>query len=505
MFTKSIWNQFADTYEYPVMKGDTEADVAIIGAGVTGISTAYLLAQRGYKVVVLESLKVGGGTSSHSTGNLYSTIDKNLGHLKEKYDTNAIRQVVSSRAAALDLMEKWIRVNNIDCDFKRQAWYLYSTTEDMDDQIREEFEAAKDAGVEVKWAEPSELPYQVKKAIRVSGQAQLNPMRYVQGLANIAAKGSCRIFEDTRVTEVDEEDELVRLHTTRGTVTARFAVHATHIPKGIMPVQLSLDMYREYGIAYEIGDKKFPSGIFWGYHYNEQKYSTRLYEREGRRFLMIIGEPHRVGQADSNKECIRKLEAFAHEHFGLTDPAFRWGGQNYKPVDLLPYIGPKSSGSRVHIATGFSTDGLVYGTLAAMIITDAIDGKENPWKDLYEAHRFRPVKGAKEFVKNMGNTAKQYLRNLPGMTDEADFSDIRPGQGVIVEKNGHKIGAYRTEQGELQLVSAVCTHMKCIVNWNNAEKTWDCPCHATRFRTDGTVLEGPAFDPLERIRRDEKS
>lgn len=500
MFTKSIWNQFAGLRDYPALDGDVETDVAVVGAGVTGISTAYLLAQRGYRVVVLESLKVGGGTSSHSTGNLYCTVDKNLGHLQDKYDTETIRMVVKSRAAALDLMEKWVKELELDCNFKRQPWYLYSAADEMNSRIEEEFAAAEKAGVPVSWAGQGELPLPVKKAIKVAGQAQLNPMRYVQELAAAVISGNCNIYEGTRVTGITEEDNVVRLQTTRGTVTATYAVHATHIPKGIMPVQLALDMHREYGVAYELREKEFPSGIFWGYHENGQKYSTRMYEREGKRFLMVIGESHRVGQSENNKESIHKLETFADKHFGLTHPAYRWGGQHYKPADLLPYIGPKSSGSKIHIATGFSTDGLVYGTLAGMLIADSIEGKENPWSELYKAYRFRPVKGAKNFIKNMGNTAKQYLRNLPGKADESDFTDILPGRGAIVEKDGKKIGAYRTAEGELQLVSAVCTHMKCIVNWNNAEKTWDCPCHASRFKTDGTVLEGPAYDPLDILR-----
>ncbi|NJN26508.1 MAG: FAD-dependent oxidoreductase [Cyclobacteriaceae bacterium] len=214
---------------------------------------------------------------------------------------------------------------------------------------------------------------------------------------------------------------------------------------------------------------------------------------------MVIGESHRVGQAEDNIENIKKLEAFAKEQYGLENAVYRWGGQHYKPADLIPYIGPKKGGSHVFIATGFSTDGLVYGTLAGMLIADAIEGKENPWVDMYKAHRFSPLKSASNFIEESINTAKQYLNILPGKADKADFEHVKNGQGAIVEQDNEKIAAYRDEEGKLTLTSAVCPHMKCIVNWNNAEKTWDCPCHASRFQPDGTVLEGPSYHPLASI------
>lgn len=225
-----------------------------------------------------------------------------------------------------------------------------------------------------------------------------------------------------------------------------------------------------------------------------------MYERNGERFVLVVGEPHKVGQAEDNRQKIRNLENFAGQHFGLTDVAYRWGGQHYRPADLLPYIGRESKSSNVFIATGYSTDGLVWGTLAGMIIADEIAGTKNRWADLYNAHRFTPVKSAEKFVKENINVAGKYLENIPGKKDAPDFDDIQPGTGGIVEKNGEKIAAYKNKSGEVILMSAVCTHMKCIVNWNNAEKSWDCPCHATRFKPDGTVIEGPAYHALHKIK-----
>ncbi len=446
-------------------------------------------------MAVLESRKVGGGTSSHSTGNLYCVVDKNLGHLQKKHDADVIRQVVGSRAAALERIEGWVREFGIDCDFKRVPWYLYAASEKNNGRIAEEYEHALDAGLPVGRVDASAFPLDgVTAGMRLERQAQINPMRYVQGLAKAAASDTCRIYECTRVTDVVEEEESVTLATTGGMVRAKYAIHATHIPKGIKVVQTELSMHREYGVACPAGDREFPEGIFWGYHDDGRKFSSRLYEREGERFVMVIGAEHRVGQAKNNEENIRELEEFAREQYGLTETAFRWGGQHYKPADLLPYIGPESRGSRVFVATGFSTDGLVYGTLAGMLIADAIAEKENEWADLYNAHRFTPLKSAGNIVGQGLNVAKQYLKKWTGETvNEKDFDHIPNGEGGIVEVEGKTIAAYRDDSGALHTLSAVCPHMKCIVNWNRAERTWDCPCHGSRFDTKGEVLEGPAF------------
>lgn len=499
MYTQPLWHEFATPHNYPHLPGDTEADVAIIGGGITGITTALLLAQKGFKTIVLESLRVAGGTTGHSTGNLYCTVDKNLAQLHSKYDASVIKRVVQSRSAAINLIESLVGQHNIDCDFKRVPWILYSGTDDNTSKTEDEYTYAQDAGIQVSWAEALHLPAGSMKGVEVKNQAQINPLRYVSELANAVRSDYLTIYEDTAVMQVDDNKDHVVLHTTRGVVRARCAVHATHTPKGVKVYHTLLGPYREYGIACPIGDKPFPEGIFWGYYEEGKKYSVRLYERNSQRYVLIIGEPHKVGQSDNNVLAIRNLETFAARHLGLTEVSHRWGGQHYRPADYLPYIGRESKTSNIFVATGYSTDGLVYGTLAAMIIAGEIAGNPNQWADLYDAHRFTPLKSAKEFLKENINVAAEFLKAIPGIKDTSEFDNVKPGTGAVVEKDKTKIAVYRDETGKLTLVSAVCTHMKCIVNWNNAEKTWDCPCHGSRFKPDGTILEGPVFHPLQKI------
>ena len=500
MFTKSLWNNYQQAGQFPALSENTEADVAIIGGGITGLTTALLLAEAGKKVVVLESLLVGGGTTGHSTGNLYFTIDQVFSALRSKYDTETVQKVAEARNTAVDFIEALVRKNEIDCDLARVPWYLYSHDSENENKIEEELKVAQEAGLEMKSiSEIPDLPFQIRKAVVAGNQAQVNPLLYVYGLAQVAAKAGCSIYENTRVTEVKQIEDHYELHTTGGKVKAGNVVHATHTPKGIMIYHTLLGPYREYGVAAKLVDGSYPQGIFWGYYGKGQKISLRSYSRGDDNYIMAIGEPHKVGQASSNKEHVNNLEDFLRKNFDVDRITNRWGGQHYKPADLLPYIGETKSGSGEYVATGFSTDGLVYGTLAAMLIRDQITGTENKWSSLFSANRHQPAKAAGKFLKENLNVAGQIIKDIPWKKDAEQFSEIKPGEGKILERDGEKLAVYRDKADKITIRSAKCTHMGCIVHWNNAEETWDCPCHGTRFSPDGTVLEGPAFHPLQLI------
>lgn len=500
MFTHSLWNSFSGNTDFPKLQNDLNVDVAIVGGGITGITTAQQLKKEGFSVAVLESRKVGGGTTSHSTGNLYYTIDKILSSLQSKYNNEIIRKVVSSRFEAVQFIEDNVNELEIDCDFQRVPWYLFSSNEENSEKIDKEFETAIAAGVQMKKGAESEIPLEVSNAVKVGGQAQFNSMRYVQGLANKIEGENCSIFEHTKVTKIDEKSEQVIISTTGGTVTANYVVHATHTPKGKrLLFHTVLGPYREYAVAARLKGGKAPKGIFWGYFNKGDKISFRSYKRGEEEFIMAVGQPHKVGQAEDNEQHIKNLESFLRKHFQIGEVTHRWGGQHYKPADLLPYIGRKTKNSRIFLATGFSTDGLVYGTLAGKIISDEIAGKENQYHEMYKASRFTPMKSAKEFIKENIDVAAQMIKGIGMGSEKEVILDLKPGEGKIVESDGHKIAVSRNERGDLVAHSAVCTHLGCVVHRNNAEKTWDCPCHGSRFDEHGDVLEGPAIDSLEKI------
>lgn len=498
MEANSLWNFHSDPTNFAALSKDLSVDIAIIGGGITGISAAQTLSQDGHNVAVLEARSIGGGTTAHSTGNLYATTDKNLEKLVHKHGFDAVKNLINARSETIDIIENNIKELKIDCDFQRVPLYFYATSKDDFDKVDDEYEAAHNLGLNTEKVELS-YPYQTKKAITIHNQAQFNAKLYVQGLAKAIASSTCQIFENSPVHSIESDEMGHKLKMKNGsTVVAKTLVHATHIPKGVKVIQSFLGPYREYGIACRIDDVKF-KGIFWGYHGEDNFISSRTYTHDENSYLIVVGQPHKVGQKDDNQACIEKLCTFAKQSFNIKEIPFKWGGQHYRPADFLPYIGKEKKHSNVYIATGFSTDGLVYGTLSAKVIKDVLRNKETPITKMFKPSRNDYLKAMPNFIKENVNVALQYLRDFPILKGSLLFNDIENGSGAVVEHKGHKLAAYRDEAGSLSVCSAVCTHMKCIVNWNSAEKSWDCPCHGSRFDPKGLLLEGPALHDLHKI------
>jgi len=497
MFTRSIWNAHSEKTSFKTLDQNIEVDVAIIGGGITGITTAQLLKSSGLRVAVLEAKEVGRGTSGHSTGNLYVITDQLLSPIKNKYDNSVLQTVLQARTEAFSLIARNVKDYNIDCDYKTQSMYVFEDS--FTNKIEEELDTARAAGLAHNEITALPVPVEFYRGMEIPGQATFNPLLYVQGLARHIDDDKCNIYENTEVREITEENSEVRLITTSGNVKARQVIHATHTPKGIeVQYHTVLGAYREYGIAAKLEDNSlYPDGIYWGYQ-DKEKFSIRSYERNGEKFLLCIGKPHKVGQAEDNEEHIRKLIDFVGERFRIKEVVYKWGGQHYKPADLLPYIGKKSSSSRQYVATGFATDGLVYGTLSAQIISAEILGKGTLYDGIFKASRHQPLKAAKEFIKENADVAVEFVKGL-FTAEMKEMEAVLPGEAKIIVKDNHKIAVHRDREGVLTATSAICTHMGCQVHFNNAEETWDCPCHGSRFSKTGEVIEGPALRPLKRL------
>ncbi|MDF2435877.1 MAG: dependent oxidoreductase family protein [Bacteroidota bacterium] len=483
----SIWESTAaNDIFFPELQGNREADVVVIGGGITGLTAALQLSDAGKTVIVLEAHRIGLGTTGNSTGNLYCTVDEHLSVIKKKWGADVMKTVVNSRFRAIDMIEINVKKYNIDCDFYRTSFNYFAEglDDDIKDFIKAETDALTEAGLTVSENTHIGLPFEVHGAIKVEGQAQFNPLKYVRGLAKNLS-GKCEIFEKSMVVDIDDKNGLV--HTAHGTVKAKHIIMATHTPKGVYMVQTVLGPYREHGVAAELLSGEMPEGIFWSM--NKPKHSVRVYKSEGKKYVMVIGDKYKTGQGDDTNEYVRKLEDYLRTHFNVGPTTHTWGGQQYTPADGLPYIG--KHGESLYFLTGFATDGLVYGTLASMIVTDLILGKENIYEDTYKLSRVTPIKSFKEFFKENTDNMMQYLKDVPWTGEE--LSDIRPGEGKVIEAHGEKLAVYKDELGTKHVCSAVCTHMKCVVNWNSAEKSWDCPCHGSRFNFDGVVIEGPAL------------
>jgi glycine/D-amino acid oxidase-like deaminating enzyme/nitrite reductase/ring-hydroxylating ferredoxin subunit len=488
----SLWKDDAETSSFAPLQKDLHVDIAIVGGGITGLTAAHLLAKGGKSVAVLEAMRVGDGTTGFSTGNLYAMVEESFKKLQFKFDKKTTQAVADSRTAAIAYIENLVRELAIDCDFHRRPWRLISETETYDKILEKEYQACLDVGLDAHLDNTAPLPFTVSKALRIENQAQFNPMQYIKALAAQAQKAGCMIFERTPVLRIKEGSPNA-LYTENGTVTASKVINATHSPKGVRFVHILLGSYREYAIAARLNSGDYPEGIFWLidklHHHSIRSYTSS----SGETYLLVLGEPHKVGHKKDNEICFKNLENYIRARFDVKSVDYHWSAQNYKPADGLPYIGAVNDKANVYIATGFATDGLTYGTLAAMIISDLILGNENPWSKLYDPQRHNPLKSAFRFIKENVHVLMDYMKDLPYQAEVKRLSSILPGEGKTIEIKGEKFAVYRNEAGELHQVSAVCTHMKCIVNWNDEQKSWDCPCHGSRFTVDGQVIEGPAI------------
>ncbi len=491
----SAWVSDAEPVSFPRLDGETEADVAVIGGGITGITAAYLLSRSGKRVVVLEALRVGAGSTGYSTGNLYSPVGgEGLHTIGMKFNDARVQEVVESRGLAVDFIEQTISEHAIACEFRRVPWSLFTVDGRNRDFIAKEQAAAAKAGLRVSPA--VSFPGGTPEGFSVPGQAQFNPFRYVTGLAAAISSENCRIFEHTRFTGI-EEGERCTVHTESGLVRAAHVIMATHTPKGIYMVHTNLGPYREYAVAAKLKGGYPEPGIYWEMQ-GTGHYSMRTFETAEGKLLVVLGETHKVGQKIRSEECYDRLELFLRKRFEVDSVVHKWSAQQYKPSDSIPYIGKTTGDHRTYIATGFAADGLTYGTAAAMIISDSILGRDNKFLHTYQATRLTPLASAEKFVKENVNVAYELIKDWISK-DTGTFAEVKPGEGRVMDVDGGKHAVHRDRNGGLHVCSAVCPHMGCIVHWNEAEESWDCPCHGSRFASDGQVLEGPAINPLKKV------
>jgi glycine/D-amino acid oxidase-like deaminating enzyme/nitrite reductase/ring-hydroxylating ferredoxin subunit len=496
MDTRSLWQAISvRKTDYPELEKNLEVDVAIIGGGITGITAATQLINAGKKVAILEADKIGGVTTSLSTGNLYIAVQPFYQNIYSKFNLETAKTIAQSRKFAIDYIEKNIREKNINCHFHRRPWYAY-TNKDPRISLDKEVELLKKMDVEIGYTNNLPLAFKFKKAIVMQNQARFNPLQYVISMADDLSSNGCHIFENTRVIEITEKD-FCTLTTKNAKIKAKKVFMATHTPIGINSTQVFTAPYRSYVVAVRLKENNYPEGHFWDLDRPPHATCTHAMSSNDPELLLVAGSHHKTGQGSDMELHYNEMETFLRDHFPVAELAFKWSAQHYQSADNVPYIGLASRFSKhTFIATGYFADGLVYGTLAGIIIGDSILDKDNSLVNTYQAQRFTPIASAGFLAKEGSNVFLQYLKDYPLFKSSA-YQDIKIGEGKIVKINGEKCAVWRDDKNELHAVSAVCTHMKCLVNWNNAEKTWDCPCHGSRFTCAGKVIEGPAMLDLE--------
>jgi glycine/D-amino acid oxidase-like deaminating enzyme/nitrite reductase/ring-hydroxylating ferredoxin subunit len=495
--TVSLWMSVDVAPGTPSLTQDIETDVAVVGGGLAGLSTAYELARRGHAVAVLDRGRIGMGQTARTTAHLASDSDDSFESLIAMRGLDAAKLFHQSHATAIDRIEAIQKAESIDCHFRRLDGFLFAGPGQDAALLDGELQAARQVGMSVEARRG--LPFASlgdARCLAFARQAAFHPQRYLAGLARaILAKGG-RLFADTAVMGAEEKDGAVIVSVENGSkVRARHAVFATNTPANDwVAVHSKQAPYRTYAMAFTLPRGALPDALYWDiadpYHY------VRLETGSGATDHLIVGgADHKTGEADDASVRFEGLEAWMRALVpALGRETHRWSGQVYEPIDHVGFIGRNPGNQNVYVATGDSGQGMTHGVVAALLIADLVAGRSNPWTELYDPAR-KPVRAAKEFVSENLTTVKNFAEYVaPGeITSE---QDLAPGDGAILRKGTSKVAAYRDEGGGLHLYTAKCTHLGCHLHWNSLERCWDCPCHGSQFGIDGAVLQGPAIAPL---------
>jgi glycine/D-amino acid oxidase-like deaminating enzyme/nitrite reductase/ring-hydroxylating ferredoxin subunit len=479
---------------YPALDRDIEVDVAVIGAGITGLTTAHMLERSGANVVVIDRHLVGAGTTGSTTAKVTALQGLMYRFLAETYDDDTARIYAEANSAGVETVAQIATDLGLDCDLRRLPALTYTTSRDDAKRIEEEVEAAKRAGLDAEFVTTTDLPFDVAAAVKLDDQVHFHPRKYCRGLAASLSQ----VYENTEAVDVDEGNPC-EIKTATGTIRAGHVVIATQLPfvhRGLYYAKAAPD--RSYAQAARVENP--PEGMYLSV--DQPIRSVRPHFGSDGTWLIIGGEGHKVGQDDDTDRHYMALEGFGREQFDVA-PELRWSAQDYMPADGLPYIGKITSRSeRVFVATGFQKWGLSTGTYAGMIIRDLIDGRDNAWHQIVDSTRVDLKRSAKTLVKENVNVAQRFVGDRLADLKARHIDELSPGEGDVVDTGEEVVAAYRDESGVLHQVSPICTHLGCIVSFNNAETTWDCPCHGSRFTIDGEVIEGPAVKELARIERE---
>jgi glycine/D-amino acid oxidase-like deaminating enzyme/nitrite reductase/ring-hydroxylating ferredoxin subunit len=499
--TKSIW---MDTAEIPLETPLTEritTDVCVVGAGIAGMTTAYLLAREGKSVVVLDDGPIGGGMTGRTTAHLVNALDDRYFELERLHGEEGARLAAESHTAAVNAVEAIVKLEGIKCEFERLDGYLFVPPREPKNILDDELKATHRAGLtEIEKVE--RVPwdsYDTGPALRFPNQAQFHPLKYLAGLAQAIKQKGGRIYTGTHAKEI-EGGKKARVETTgRGVVTADAVVVATNTPvNDLIAIHTKQAAYQTYVIGARIPRGSVTRALYWDtpdpYHYI--RIETVGKGAAAYDVLIVGGEDHKTGQEDDASKRFGALERWTRHRFPMVEGIeYRWSGEVMEPVDGLAFIGRNPTDSdNVFIATGDSGNGMTHGTIAGILLTDLIMGRKNDWESIYDPARIT-VRALPEFAKENLNVAIQYT-DLVVAGDVQSVDEIKPNAGAVISRGLKKVAVYRDPEGTIHERSAVCRHLGCIVNWNSLEKSWDCPCHGSRYDALGHVIQGPANSDL---------
>lgn len=497
-FNVSIWQSRPAFMPKQNTLPEAKQDVVIVGGGITGVTAAILLQRAGKRCTLIEALEIGFGTTGGTTAHLNTMMDTPYYEIEKKFNSDAAKKVADICRIAIEQIKSNVQTYGIDCALEEKTGYLYAKDDKQAEDLQKIYDSAREVGVTMQYVDAVPAPLPMHRAVAIERQAQFHPIDYILALAQQFEAMGGTIVQDCRVTEVSESDKVLTVKTTKGELTSDALIYATHIPPGVNVLHFLCAPYRTYVIGVKLKDNNYPDALIYDlddpYHY------FRTQEVDGQKYLIAGGEDHKTGHDDNTKERLTCLEAYVRKHYDVESVAFRWSSQYYEPADGLAYIGHlPGNPENVYVATGFGGNGMIYGTASAMILTDLICSGHSEYAELFAPSRVKPMASFEKVVKENATVAKDMVAGWVSIPKLDEFAELAHGEAKVIRYEGKDIALYKDENGALNAVSPACPHIGCSVHWNNSEKSWDCPCHGSRFSCTGALLTGPSHTDLQRI------
>ncbi|MDR3678656.1 MAG: FAD-dependent oxidoreductase [Flavipsychrobacter sp.] len=476
----------------------TPIDVVVVGGGITGLATALALQKGGKKCALLESHNIGFGTTGGTTAHLNTFFDTTYAQVADRFGAESAKLLLQAAEQALALIKGNIDTYQIDCEFEYKDAYLFAQNDDEIRQLEDLTDGAERAGLQMPYTGQLPVTLSFERAAVVSNQAQFHPAKYIYGLAKAFEEAGGVLLQHCMVQSF-EEKELIELQTALGSLKTKQLIWATHIPSGINVFSFRCAPYRSYAIAVQVAPQQYPKALVYDlqdpYHY----YRTQIVN--GEPYLIFGGEDHKTGHDEHAADHFTNLEAYLRQYFDVQQVCFRWSSQYFEPTDGLAYIGHMPGHSEnVFVATGFGGNGMTYSHIAANLFSDVILKGRSQYSEVFNPARLKPVTGFSNFIKENADVVKEFIGKRMSVQKIGSLAAIAKGEGRVVSYEGETVALYRNMNDELHAIDPVCKHAGCIVQWNNAEKTWDCPCHGARYSIEGTLLTGPATKDLEVVK-----
>ena len=494
----SFWLATTPETDYPFLNDGVSVDVAVVGGGITGITAAALLKRAGKTVALVESKRIVHGASGYTTAKVTSGHGAGYSKIRKAFGEDGARIYAQANEAALARITQFVDEDGINCDFERKTNYVYAESDDEVRQLRQEAEVERKAGLAVSLVDETPLPFRVAAALRLENQAQFHPRKYLLALAATLPGDGSHIFEHSRVQDA-KDGEPCEVISEQGVVRASDVVLATHLPildRGLFFAKTY--PHRSYAVAAPIGQAADPEGMF--INSGTPTRSIRTLRDGDQVFIQVGGNGHKTAAEEDTPSRYDQLDDFLRQHWPAAgETTHRWSTQDYMPHDQVPYVGRlRRDADHLYVATGYNKWGMTNGTAAAMIIADAILGRRNPWAELYDSKRLVRRPGLTSLLKENASAGFHFFADRLTRGDVGSVDELRPGEGALIRVKGRKTAVYRDDGGSLHALSPACQHLYCLVDWNPAERTWDCPCHGSRYAADGRAIEGPTTKDLKR-------